>query len=119
MLIIFQDFIRNQEYRGLTRQRIYLSDHNCLVDFLNSVVFQDFFRASNVGGTQGSGLGLSIAKKIIDAHYGKITVENIAQNDEISGTRFTVCIPRDLKTPEMQRREWQAMEESSRIEVEG
>jgi signal transduction histidine kinase len=81
-------------------------------------IFKDFFRASNVGGTQGSGLGLSIAKKIIDAHNGSITVENLSEKGENQGTRFTVQIPRDLKTPEMRRREWQLTDENA-IEVEG
>lgn len=80
-------------------------------------IFKDFYRASNVEGTQGSGLGLSIAQNIINAHHGKITVENLHQNDEVSGTRFTVYIPRDLKTPEMRRREWQ-LNEGKKMEVE-
>jgi signal transduction histidine kinase len=81
-------------------------------------IFKDFFRASNVSGTQGSGLGLSIANKIVEAHYGKISAENLYTNDEASGTRFTVRIPRDLKTPEMRRREWQ-QDEGRRQKVEG
>jgi two-component system sensor histidine kinase ChvG len=80
-------------------------------------IFKDFFRASNVGGTQGSGLGLSIAKKIVDAHYGTLTVENLHKNNAVRGTRFTVQIPRDLKTPEMWRREWQ-LEEDGRSKAE-
>lgn len=80
-------------------------------------IFKDFFRATNVEGTQGSGLGLSIAKKIIDAHQGEITVKNLQENGEIYGTRFTVQIPRNLKTPEMLRREWQ-LDEGERMKVE-
>jgi signal transduction histidine kinase len=71
-------------------------------------IFKDFFRASNVGGTPGIGLGLSIAKKIVDAHNGQIFVENLFDNEVKSGTRFTVIIPLDLKTPEMVRQEWLA-----------
>lgn len=69
-------------------------------------IFKDFFRGSNVGESPGAGLGLSIAKKIIDAHHGKITVENLIGENDKTGTRFTVHIPRDLKTPEMLRQEW-------------
>ena len=69
-------------------------------------IFQDFFRASNVGETTGAGLGLSIAKKIVDAHDGQLRVTNISTEGGKTGTRFTVVIPRNLKTPEMQRREW-------------
>ena len=71
-------------------------------------IFKDFYRASNVGGAPGSGLGLSIAKKIIDAHHGEIFAENIRLNDIICGTRFTIKIPTNLKTPEMKRQEWLA-----------
>jgi signal transduction histidine kinase len=73
-----------------------------------SQIFEDFFRASNVGETPGAGLGLSIAKKIMDAHSGEILVSNIANESGGTGTRFTVVIPRNLKTPEMRRREWMA-----------
>jgi signal transduction histidine kinase len=72
-------------------------------------IFTDFFRASNVGETVGVGLGLSIAQKIIDAHNGEILVKNLLDKGEVIGTRFTVIIPRDLKTPEMQRREWMSV----------
>ncbi len=69
-------------------------------------IFKDFYRASNVGGAPGSGLGLSISKKIIDAHNGEIFAENIRYNDVICGTKFTVKVPINLKTPEMKRQEW-------------
>lgn len=74
-------------------------------------IFKDFFRASNVSDVQGSGLGLSIAKKIIDAHHGQILVTNLSGSDQ-TGTRFTVKIPRNLKTPEMRRREWETNEKT-------
>ncbi len=57
-------------------------------------VFEDFFRARNVGDVGGSGLGLSIAKKIVDAHYGRIWLESPYEGKE-SGTRFTFVLPRD------------------------
>lgn len=70
-------------------------------------IFTDFFRASNVGDSPGAGLGLSIAKKIMDAHHGDILVENLVDKEgNRLGTRFTVHIPLDLNTPEMRRREW-------------
>ncbi len=56
------------------------------------------------------GLGLSIAKKIIEAHQGQILVENISGAEGQTGSRFTVVIPRNLKTPEMRRLEWWAEE---------
>jgi signal transduction histidine kinase len=70
-------------------------------------IFTDFFRASNVGNSPGAGLGLSIAKKIMDAHNGDILVENLTDEDgNVTGSRFTVHIPLNLNTPEMRRREW-------------
>jgi signal transduction histidine kinase len=57
-------------------------------------VFEDFFRARNVGDVGGSGLGLSIAKKIVDAHYGRIWLESPYEENK-SGTRFTFVLPRD------------------------
>jgi signal transduction histidine kinase len=57
-------------------------------------VFEDFFRARNVGDVIGSGLGLSIAKKIVDAHQGRIWLESPYEEGR-SGTRFTVVLPRD------------------------
>jgi signal transduction histidine kinase len=51
-------------------------------------IFERFYRASDVKNnkTDGSGLGLSIAKWIVDAHGGTIEV----LNREGVGTRFTV-----------------------------
>ncbi len=67
------------------------------------LVFEDFFRSRNAEGIAGAGLGLSIAKKIVEAHQGKIWVESPYAEGK-SGTRFTVVIPRDLATLEMKRR---------------
>lgn len=57
-----------------------------------SHIFERFYRADEARGTQtgGSGLGLSIAKWIIDAHDGSIEV---LSGPDI-GTRFTVKIPK-------------------------
>jgi signal transduction histidine kinase len=76
-------------------------------------VFKDFFRGSNIEDTAGAGLGLSIAKKIVDAHSGDIQVENLVDDDgQTIGVRFTVIIPRNLTTPKMRREEWMAIEDN-------
>jgi two-component system, OmpR family, sensor histidine kinase MtrB len=49
-------------------------------------VFQPFMRGENVGGIGGAGLGLSVTKKIVDAHGGQIEV--LSSPD--SGTTFVV-----------------------------
>ena len=53
-------------------------------------IFEPFYRSDKArnGSTGGSGLGLSIAKWIVDAHEGKIEV---VSSPDI-GTRFTVCL---------------------------
>ena len=79
-------------------------------------IFKNFFRASNVEQVQGAGLGLSIAEKIIEAHQGKILARNVTAEIGKTGTRFTVYIPRDLKTPEMRRHEWMAAEAEQPLE---
>ncbi len=65
-------------------------------------IFDDFFRAENVGDVSGVGLGLSIARKVMDAHSGQILVTSPYVEGK-TGTRFTVVIPRHLQTPEMRR----------------
>lgn len=69
-------------------------------------IFEDFFRSSSTDGAPGMGLGLSIAGKIVDAHDGQIRVTNLLAETGKTGTRFTVIIPRNLKTAEMRRRMW-------------
>ncbi len=53
------------------------------------LIFEQFYRVKQEASTQGSGLGLSIAKQIAEAHYGSIAVQS-----EINvGTTFTVLLP--------------------------
>lgn len=58
-------------------------------------IFERFFRSDEArnGETGGSGLGLSIAKWIVDAHDG--TIDVLSRMD--IGTRFTVAFPRQNK----------------------
>lgn len=52
-------------------------------------IFEPFYRATNTGVVQGSGLGLSIVKRCVDIYHGKIEVER----QENIGTTVTVTIP--------------------------
>ena len=54
-------------------------------------VFDEFYRVSgpNTRYTTGTGLGLSIVKRIVESHFGEITVESKVEK----GTTFTVRLP--------------------------
>jgi two-component system sensor histidine kinase KdpD len=53
-------------------------------------VFTRFYRSPSVEHrAPGTGLGLSVAKKAIEAHGGKISIESDAQ----AGTTFVIAIP--------------------------
>jgi signal transduction histidine kinase len=55
------------------------------------LVFERFYRVdrSRTRATGGSGLGLTITKRIVEAHGGRIDVQSIAGD----GTTFTFSLP--------------------------
>ena len=53
-------------------------------------VFEKFYRLEHERNG-GTGLGLSIVKGFVEAHNGKITLENIPH-----GARFTIEIPAEV-----------------------
>jgi PAS domain S-box-containing protein len=52
-------------------------------------LFQSFFRASNTESIPGTGLGLTLVKKITELHGGKIQV----MSKSGKGTTFEICFP--------------------------
>jgi two-component system phosphate regulon sensor histidine kinase PhoR len=54
-------------------------------------LFQEFFRAKNkfTRGISGTGLGLTIVKRIVESYHGKIEVESEFER----GTTFTIYLP--------------------------
>ncbi len=53
------------------------------------LVFEQFYRVKGEDRTEGSGLGLSISRRIVEAHSGTIDV----QSEPGKGTVFRVCLP--------------------------
>lgn len=63
-------------------------------------VFDDFFRPpESEGKSGGAGLGLAIARRLIQAHGGKIWVES----DGVSGSRFSFLLPMMLEEDVVRR----------------
>jgi signal transduction histidine kinase len=58
-------------------------------------IFDEFYRAANVKelGTEGTGLGLSLVKRIVDLYQGEVDVKS----ELGKGTAFTVSLPRDIE----------------------
>ncbi|MRW90298.1 PAS domain S-box protein [Duganella sp. FT80W] len=52
-------------------------------------VFDKAFRGSNAAGVPGSGLGLYMARSIVDVHGGTVTARNVSE----SGTEFRIWLP--------------------------
>lgn len=53
-------------------------------------IFEPFYRGSNINEVSGIGLGLSIAREIIDLHEGRIEIES----QEQQGTTVKVYLPK-------------------------
>ena len=61
-------------------------------------IFERFYRADNVAGIDGTGLGLSGVRQIVEEHGGTVSVTST----EGQGTVFTVHLPRALDDAEAQ-----------------
>ena len=81
--------------RGETQSRIVVADTGCGIPE-NEIpwIFDRFYQVDKSRSSQGSGLGLSICKWIVEAHQGSILVESAAGQ----GSRFIVSLPCYLKT---------------------
>jgi len=54
-------------------------------------VFEELYRGENARGVEGSGLGLSFVKRIVELHGGELSLRS--QQDSEHGTIFTVRLP--------------------------
>lgn len=59
------------------------------------LIFKEFYRASNIKDKEGSGLGLTFVKQIIEKHNGTITVKSPSEigYDKNPGCTFTISLP--------------------------
>lgn len=76
---------------------ITIADNGPGIEELNTEnIFNRFYtlrEPNNVEATSHSGLGLHIARQIIDAHQGNIRAENQAGTNESNGAKFIVNLP--------------------------
>ncbi len=87
--------------QGMITIRTHWLDHHAVVEVQDTGlgigtddlprIFERFYRVDEARGTVrgGAGLGLSIAKRIIEAHHGKIEVESILGE----GSLFRIVLP--------------------------
>ncbi len=84
--------------------RIYVEDEGPgIPEIKQNAVFEKFKRGDEEHSLPGVGLGLSICRAIVEAHSGKIWVENRSPK----GARFVVSIP-NRKPPENIQAAWEA-----------
>jgi PAS domain S-box-containing protein len=78
------DEINNTEIKiTLADQGIGIPEHE--IEYL----LEPFYRASNIGSVKGSGFGMSIVKRFVELHKGKINIESIINQ----GTTVTIILP--------------------------
>jgi two-component system sensor histidine kinase ChvG len=58
-------------------------------------IFERFYTSRPKGAAFGgnSGLGLAIARQIVEAHGGRIWADNRSADGKVTGARFTVALP--------------------------
>ena len=79
--------VRTQKKRGWGVE-YQVQDNGCgMTPDVKKNIFQRFFSTK---GSEGTGIGLMITKKIVDEHHGVITVES----EQGAGSRFIIRIPK-------------------------
>ena len=103
MRILIDNAAKYTEAGGEIQLRLRQSETEALLDAQDSGigiaradaahVFERFYRSDAARRQSGSGLGLSIAQWIVEAHGGHIEVKSF----EGVGTRMTICLPLSRK----------------------
>lgn len=89
--------IENQEPETISGISITIIDEGIGIKLSEQMfLFKRFFRGSNVENIQGTGIGLSILKELIDKLKGKISIES----QENKGTIVTLFLPYLEKNPD-------------------
>jgi len=60
-------------------------------------IFHRFYRVDKARTTRNTGLGLSVAKLLIEAHHGKIKIDSVLGQ----GSRFEILLPREHSVKEI------------------
>ena len=82
--------------RGAAGPVITVADHGPGMDEETQArLFEQFYQADTSHQTEGNGLGLAIAKKIVDLHHGRITVTSTSEH----GSSFAVWLPYKKEVP--------------------
>jgi two-component system sensor histidine kinase ChvG len=88
--------VRISAHRGRGGVIIYVDDEGPGIPAENlETIFERFYTSRPKGAAFGgnSGLGLAIARQIVEAHGGKIWAENRCAEGRVVGARFTVALP--------------------------
>ena len=92
-----QSKIDNQKPEAKSRVSITIIDQGIGIQSSEQkFLFKRFFRGSNVQNIQGTGIGLSILKELIDILRGEILIES----QENKGTKVTIILPNLEKSPD-------------------
>ena len=84
-----------EKFSGHTPGIIFsVSDHGIgMSDNEVEQIYDRFYRVNHHTKTHGSGLGMSIVKKIIDEHHGHITIDSLKGR----GTKVSIWLPKDRR----------------------
>lgn len=70
--------------------RVEVTDHGIgLPEGEEELIFEEFHRGSQAGGTPGTGLGLALTRRIVGRHGGQLT----ARRNPGGGSTFTLTLP--------------------------